>query len=528
MYNVILAGGSGLRVLESIIHCCAMGLGPRVMRLFVIDPDHSNGNATRASRLVSKYLECQKAYGGKLGKDANWFGTELDLLGDPTKPELMVWSPVKPNDTLGSIIDYDNLASTNTPPEVADLLFTREERQVPLGGGFRGHPAIGAASMSQIPFFENERPWSEFIQRIRGDVDQGPSYVFIVGSVFGGTGASTLHPVGRYVQSIPERNHDRLKIAFNALVPYFRFSEEKKTGKGPSDAGGLVARSENFSLATKAAVEFYAYLKENHDWPFAMSHWVGDSGLMDVDWAPHGAGQENPAHFVDVLSALACLEFFAAGTTGVADGASLYSGPRGNVVPPAPEFNLLEWPDVPLRAYDRSTLQREMLRFYMSGAAHLGFYEEVLQRTDLDKRSKNITWYHERFRGPGKSLRTAEAQHDLKVLTEYLEGYYFPWWQQIHGTQTSTVVRLVNAAGLVPRGNGKYQVDLQRLTNLFAADRPGDVNADHFDRFYTDVDNVKVDEGGSAGAGAYFSLLAHGASRFIEREYLRKAEAAHA
>ena len=138
MYNVILAGGSGLRVLESIIHFCAMGLGPPVMRLFVIDPDHSNGNATRASRLVAKYLECQLAYGGKMGAGVNWFGTRLDLLGDDKKPELMVWSPVKPTDTLGSIIDYDNLASTDTPPEMADLLFTREERQVQLGGGFRG------------------------------------------------------------------------------------------------------------------------------------------------------------------------------------------------------------------------------------------------------------------------------------------------------------------------------------------------------------------------------------------------------
>ena len=237
MYNVILAGGSGLRVLEAIIHSCAMGLGPPLLRLFVIDPDHSNGNATRASRLVAKYLECQKAYGGKIGAGVGWFGTQLDLLGDPAKPELMVWSPVKPTDTLASIIDYDNLPSTTTPPDMADLLFTREERQVPLGGGFRGHPAIGAAAMSQIPFFENERPWSEFIQRIRGDVDQGASYVFIVGSVFGGTGASTLHPVGRYVKSIPDRNNDRLKVGFNALVPYFRFSEKKKDRQGTERVG---------------------------------------------------------------------------------------------------------------------------------------------------------------------------------------------------------------------------------------------------------------------------------------------------
>ena len=93
MYNVILAGGSGLRVLESIIHSCAMGLGPPVLRLFVIDPDHSNGNATRASRLVAKYLECQAAYGGKLGAGINWFGTKLDLLGDPTKAkEKLGWT----------------------------------------------------------------------------------------------------------------------------------------------------------------------------------------------------------------------------------------------------------------------------------------------------------------------------------------------------------------------------------------------------------------------------------------------------
>ena len=79
----------------------------------------------------------------------------------------------------------------------------------------------------------------------------------------------------------------------------------------------------------------------------------------------------------------------------------------------------------------------------------------------LDRRSKAITWYHERFRGSGKSLRTADAQNDLKSLTEYLESFYFPWWQQIHGAQTSTVVRLFNAAGLIPRGNGKFEVDLR-------------------------------------------------------------------
>ena len=44
MNYLICAGGSGVRVLESMIHLCAMGLGPDELRVLAVDPDNANAS----------------------------------------------------------------------------------------------------------------------------------------------------------------------------------------------------------------------------------------------------------------------------------------------------------------------------------------------------------------------------------------------------------------------------------------------------------------------------------------------------
>jgi len=56
----IAIGGSGARCLESLVYLCAMGLGPKKLIPFIIDPDIDNGNLSRTLELISKYQKIRK------------------------------------------------------------------------------------------------------------------------------------------------------------------------------------------------------------------------------------------------------------------------------------------------------------------------------------------------------------------------------------------------------------------------------------------------------------------------------------
>lgn len=59
-YYFISIGGSGAKVMESLIHLCAAGAMPNKRKqkdiyMMAIDPDRSNGNLTRSNKLLNSY-----------------------------------------------------------------------------------------------------------------------------------------------------------------------------------------------------------------------------------------------------------------------------------------------------------------------------------------------------------------------------------------------------------------------------------------------------------------------------------------
>ena len=64
-YYFISIGGSGAKVMESLIHLCAAGAMPNKRKqkdiyMMAIDPDRSNGNLTRSNKLLNSYCHFQK------------------------------------------------------------------------------------------------------------------------------------------------------------------------------------------------------------------------------------------------------------------------------------------------------------------------------------------------------------------------------------------------------------------------------------------------------------------------------------
>ena len=86
-------------------------------------------------------------------------------------------------------------------------LYTKKERTTLLNEGFRGHPSIGAAviakkiNLSDGNYTIEGEVWSWLKNRVNEDVKTGlTARIFLVGSIFGGTGAAGLPTVAKLLR----------------------------------------------------------------------------------------------------------------------------------------------------------------------------------------------------------------------------------------------------------------------------------------------------------------------------------------
>lgn len=504
MYTLICAGGTSAKVLEALLHFYAAGHGPRTpygeaMRVLVIDPDRANGNGRRVSRLAELYATLHGRLAGRLGPGADGralrlFGTRLDLMG----PGLQVWRPAGLRDTLRDSIDYARLAGDwGVFEDVAALLITRTSLDLPLQVGFRGRPAIGAAAMSLVSRAASESPWADVIRGIKSDIaERGGARVFVVGSVFGGTGASAIHPIVRFLRSSVGGDRQQLRIGVGALVPYFTFVDRDDN---------LTAKSRFFPLATRAAVEFYQHLRENKDWDFDAMHWAGDSDPMRVETAEGGDRQENRAHYCELLMALTCIDFF---NNDVGSGRCHYAGPRQPSE--VPDASPADWTDMPRFGTEAGDPRRDATRLFVMGMAHHAFCGGLLSGERIDREPYCVPWYVEQFRDG--SLRETDRQ-GLETLDVYCRDHLLRWWREVLESHQAW---FFNRAAL--EGDGGLGVNLRVLPNLRLAN---DLKkrVEHFNEFFEDLVDAGAAAAGERGLARYVALLAHAAEAYLERHY---------
>ena len=293
MYNYFISiGGSGAKVLESVVHLSMAGIMPHgKIKVFAVDPDNTNGNLNRSGRVLREYNLLEKL---NIGGNTPLFGTKLEII----RP--FPWSPVTPNQTLSSLVKFNN---ANTPSgELYAALYTRKERETSLDVGFRGHPSIGAAAFAQQHFQNSD--WKKFVEDITQKVNQGqPVKVFMAGSIFGGTGAAGIPTISRLLKESVARNlQDKLSIGGVLVLPYFNFREDSRDN--------FYAHSRNFLMNTKAAIVYYSQLQDD---AFASLYFSGDSVSRVEKFSIGSSEQENGAHIVDLYAALAAANFFHSG-----------------------------------------------------------------------------------------------------------------------------------------------------------------------------------------------------------------------
>jgi hypothetical protein len=379
--TVFALGGSGIRAVEPILHLCAFGLGPRRLKLVLIDPDQSNAAISRVRRLLDRYHAVREHFAQSTAPGA-YFHTEIL----ETSGRTAVWSPIADDEhradaRFASRVDRSRMFNAHSERlgQLFDLLYSRRIQDMDLGLGFRGVPAIGTVFMNRLrgePFLEEILTEAE---------SERGSLFFSIGSIFGGTGAAAFPVIGRALidglQDDPERTAipgvQRERIGGALLLPYFTLPTPD-SARAPD--GGI--RPETALFAQNAAAAIPEYTGGRAD--YSELYVLGDSFPREQRVnAVGGEQQENPAHYIELYAALAALDF--AERRG-----------RGEPAADHPTFHIstvagehIRWSDLPI---DAAAQHRFMGGIVAAHTILTLFWNDGATLTDLDERLRGMTW----------------------------------------------------------------------------------------------------------------------------------------
>jgi hypothetical protein len=317
-------GGSGSAVASALVFLTASGVFENKVKnihLLIVDA-HKNNKATMAAyqnAIDYNYLQSKfnpnKAY-SSFAPNIIVYET-WDLLvnysGTRTKRERFALKDLALISRDGN--DLNEYAETCARAEMLmKALYTEHEQGQAVLTGFHAHPAIGAACGTAAVLSDNGRSgYGGFVKALQAKLSLGDTQLALVGSLFGGTGASSLSSLVRALHKVAHQPGlpGKLSIAGCFLLKYFAFKE-------PADRidPEKKIRKEMFDFGSKNALTYYnesGLLKTSGN---------DEEGLFDaiymlgfdrpIERAPYADGDDmdNPASFVEMEAAMAIRDFF--------------------------------------------------------------------------------------------------------------------------------------------------------------------------------------------------------------------------
>ena len=300
---IFAIGGTGSRVLKALTMLFASGV--RIGNDFdivipvIIDPDTGNGDLNRTKDILRLYQEIRN----QVDQPEDFFAQEIRTIN-----EISVSTPVvnpeyfqfklKDTDTntFNQYIGFDSLSEDieeKDDKNFVRLLYSAQNLRSNLDVGFKGNPNMGSIILNQ---FTNSEDFKKFGQTF-GDDDA----IFIVNSIFGGTGAAgfpLLLKNFRGNRNIPK--HAKISVApigGITYLPYFSLTKNEEIN------------AESFEEKAKIAIDYYnrTIISLNQ---INTLYFIGNRGNTNQEeYAVGGQEQRNKAHFLELAGALAVLDF---------------------------------------------------------------------------------------------------------------------------------------------------------------------------------------------------------------------------
>lgn len=305
-------GGTGARVAKSLAMLLASGcrLGERFDTVvpILIDPDAENGDLNLTKDILRLYKQIRE----KAGKPNDFFFHDLVSLNeladkDALNPNIFSFSlDDTQNNTFKDFLGFNELSDEDK--HFIRLLYSDRNLNADLNVGFKGNPNMGSLVLDQFTQSEDFRNFARVFS-------QGDS-IFIVSSIFGGTGAAGFPLL---LKTLRANNDDdgakisRSKIGSLVMLPYFKV--------GDSETSEI--KSSAFEEKAKTAIRYYNQTLIKQQKLEAM-YFLGYKGAPTIYQNHEGRKlQKNDAHPLELIGALSILDFthnidqFASGVTQV-------------------------------------------------------------------------------------------------------------------------------------------------------------------------------------------------------------------
>ena len=294
---VFFIGGTGARVLRSLTMLLASGVSigenNKIVPI-VIDYDAENGDLKLSKELLENYVRLRE-YAKYENNEQGFFGAHIEL----QKYSMVNIKVNADRNTFARYIDYQSLDQDTR--KFLDTLYDNSPVNIPttelnldLEVGFKGNPNIGSVVFNDY-FRQEEYGYDDFEGHFPTNNDG--SRVFIVGSIFGGTGSSGLPQLVKKFRSSNSLLLKAAPIGACVVLPYFNVVP---------DANSAI-NSEAFNSKAKAALTYYE--QEIND-KINEIYYIGcDSSNRPYGNVQGGGEQKNDAHLVELLSAMSVVEF---------------------------------------------------------------------------------------------------------------------------------------------------------------------------------------------------------------------------
>lgn len=314
-YFCYCIGGTGARVAEVAAHLCAMKMIKKVddlepIEFIIVDKDDSCGGTTQAKetiRNISTLSGLKKTQ--KLDKAetigfcnyelniASWnFSNALSAICNDNNPALV--------DVLGNNAD-DKI--------VMRAFYNKEARETDTAKGFYGKPSLGTSIFEYMLSTANQN--NNILDPVRNFLNgnaNNRAKVFIIGSIFGGTGAAVFSKLAAYMREYFAGRGNDLLVSGVLLLPYFSFGTRDGADDGtPLIDSGYFGKKSYLALSQYAQNEHLMRKNVNDNGSFDSLYICGQDPLHVVgEYANGGKGQKNHFDLVDLIAADAMVDFF--------------------------------------------------------------------------------------------------------------------------------------------------------------------------------------------------------------------------
>ncbi len=293
---VFCIGGTGLRVMKSIIMLLAAGMKTNgyIIIPIIIDPHDDLREKKDLNILIDDYKKIFnnsiKNSGSNTGNPLEgFFGCNVMRLEDLNDQQNSTFAAISDQRPFKDFLGTHTLADGETNTYLLKTLFSEANLTNQLSVGFKGNPNVGTVVLNEM--VSKSAPYKAFLNHC-----QSGDRVFIISSIFGGTGASGYPLIEKLIHEEKDNQQvSQVLMGAVSVLPYFTLKDPTQTSSDIDSA--------TFLSKTKAALTYYENnVKSDY------LYYIGDKS-MSATYDNNEIEQKDTANFIELVAASALLHF---------------------------------------------------------------------------------------------------------------------------------------------------------------------------------------------------------------------------